>query len=120
MCANANHCSAVGNQHQVLVRTVTFLICYSYYLVNTKFSFLSARAHVSRLQIVHSGHNLDLKMSMHSDVVKLVKNNIYMFRPICSSGQSANWQIGQPICKLRCTICQLSRNLSNLQIVVAA
>ena len=26
--------------------------------------------------------------------------------------------VGQPICKLRCTICQLSKNLSNLQTVL--
>ena len=32
-------------------------------------------------------------------------------------GQSANWQIGQPFCKQRCKICQLSRNLSSLQIM---
>ena len=34
--------------------------------------------------------------------------------------QIANWpdcQIGQPICKMHCTICKLSRKLSNLQIV---
>ena len=58
-------------------------------------------------------HNL-----MEQAVVKNLITRLYLFPPVCQSGQFANRQIGQPtICKLRCTICQLSRNLSYLQIV---
>ena len=41
-CTNAgvNRFSAFGNQRQVLARLMTFLTHYSYYLANTKFSFL--------------------------------------------------------------------------------
>ena len=49
----------------------------------------------------------------YGDIVCSVQSGQFANWP----GQSANWQSGQSICKLRCTICQLSRNLSNLQIV---
>ena len=41
-CKNAgvNRYSALENQRQVLVRLMTFLTRYSYFLANTKFSFL--------------------------------------------------------------------------------